>query len=77
MAKKTKLTPYDPDKYRDELNRAAWEKSGAKTTKELFSWLSEQQRKLREAAAASGLSMIEYIIAEKKAQAQAKAQAHG
>jgi hypothetical protein len=73
MAKKMKLTPYDPDKYRDELNRASWEESGCKTTEEYFKWMLEQERKLREAAAASGLSIIEFIIAERKAKAKTRA----
>jgi hypothetical protein len=70
MAKKTKLTPYDPDKYRDELNKAAWEESGAKTTWELINWLSEQQRIFREAAEARGLSLLDYAIEVKRKQAQ-------
>jgi hypothetical protein len=69
MAKKIKLTPYDPDKYRDELSRDAWKESGYKTSEEYSKWHLEEMREFREAVQASGLSMIEYAIQEKSKQA--------
>ena len=39
---------YDPDKYRDDLCESSWKESGAKTIKQHFKYLMEQERKLIE-----------------------------
>jgi hypothetical protein len=70
MAKKIKLTPYDPDKYRDELNQSVWEESGFKTGKEYSDWFDERLRKFEEDVKASGLSILDYVMALKIKQAQ-------
>jgi len=36
---------WDPDKYRDDLCKASWKRSGAKTTWEHLLFLQEQSRK--------------------------------
>jgi len=39
---------YDPDKYRDELCKSSWIKSGAKTLEEYVLYIKEEHRKFAE-----------------------------
>jgi hypothetical protein len=64
---------WDPDKYREYLNKKAWKESGATNSDEFFTWHKEQMKQFREDVKASGLSYGEYMIAFKTAQEQANA----
>jgi hypothetical protein len=62
---------WDPDKFKDEICAEAWKESGATTLEEYVKWHTEELRKFAKAVEESGLSYVDYILAERKAQAQA------
>jgi TRAP-type C4-dicarboxylate transport system substrate-binding protein len=66
---------WTPDKYRDDLCRRRWKESGAKTREEFWKWIEARERKLTEDAEAAGLSIVDYIIAQKTAQELAQTNA--
>jgi hypothetical protein len=66
MGKKIKLTPYDPDKYRDRLNKRLWKESGCKTAEEFSDWHFRRLHKLEEDLKASGLGVVDFILSRRK-----------
>jgi hypothetical protein len=64
---------WDPDKFKDELCEDAWRESGAKTLEEFIKWHTKELRKFAKDVEASGLSYVDYILAERRAEAQTNA----